>query len=468
MDDSIDLGADSPPIKFQSKEFEPFRNAFIKVAQSVIPSVVSVIPTRTDTQSLFGNSFQEFFPDRFNYKQQDKVQGIASGFIVSKKGYLLTNYHVIVGASEIDIILANGNIYPAQIIGSDSLSDLCVLKITGKLPELTPVYMGNSDSLQPGTWISAIGNPFALTSTITSGIVSALGRQIADTLTYQNFIQIDAAINPGNSGGPLVNLEGAVVGINSLIFSQSGGFMGVGFAIPINMAKKVMKDIIYHGRVIRGYIGISIQAITPELMMALELETNNGAIVADVVKDQPADKAGIKTGDIITSFANNKIENANELQNIIADVRPGKEVSVIILRKTKIIKSSITPIERSLKTLKKQPQISSRIRSRRGIVKNKLGIEVIDITPELRKRFTISDNVKGVIVTVIRSDIYDQRTTLVPGSVISRAKTSATDWTEINSVSDFNSFSNSVKKDQAVVFQVLQADQTLFVAFRIE
>ena len=323
---SIKFGADSAPVESKDVDPGPFSKAFVRIAQAVIQSVVSVIPTHLDS-SLPAQPPQQ--------QEERRIQSLGSGFIVSGKGYILTNFHVIADADKIEVLLANGNLFPADVIGFDSLSDIAVLKLSGKLPELRPVYLGNSDSLEVGDWIAAIGNPFALTSTITSGIVSALGREVVEPLTFQSFIQTDAAINPGNSGGPLVNLDGAVMGMNTLIFSETGGFMGVGFAIPINLAIRVMEDLVYEGRVIRGYAGISVQDITPSLQKALDLKTTEGAIVADVVNGQPADKAGIKSGDIILNVSGEVVENANQLRNQIAFVRPGQKVPLTLLRNGK-------------------------------------------------------------------------------------------------------------------------------------
>lgn len=452
---SIQFGTDSPPIKIQ-QDMGPFRYAFVRIAESLIPSVVSVIPTLIDT----GNQFPSQQQDR-------KVHGLGSGFIVSNKGYILTNYHVIAGAQQIEVLLSTGSFIPAEIVGIDSLSDIAVLKLIGKLPNLSPVYLGNSDSLKPGDWVAAIGNPFALTSTVTSGIISALGRQVVEPLTFQNFIQIDAAINPGNSGGPLVNLQGAVVGINTLIVSETGGFMGVGFAIPINLARRVMEDLIYEGRVIRGYVGISIQEITPELQEALGLKSTQGALVADVIPQQPAARAGIRIGDVIISIADKKIEDANTLLSVISGIRPGEKTSISLLRNGKHLQFTVIPIESTPEILQKLQPSYRQPRPQRDKVDNKLGIGVRDITNDLRDRLNIPKDITGVMVTKISPDIIDERAYLLPGHIIVKVKTSVINWTNIKSSDDFKKFADSVKNGQAVALQVIRGSQTFFVSFRV-
>ncbi len=456
---SIEFGASSAPTESKETDQGPFSRAFVRIAKAVIPSVVSVIPTHPDSSTPTPSPQQQ---------EERRIQSLGSGFIVSEKGYILTNYHVIAGADKIEVLLVNGNLFPAEIIGFDSLSDIAVLKLSGKLPELRPVYLGNSDSLEVGDWIAAIGNPFALTSTITSGIVSALGREIVEPLTFQNFIQTDAAINPGNSGGPLVNLDVAVMGMNTLIFSETGGFMGVGFAIPINLASRVMEDLVYEGRVIRGYVGISIQDITSSLQKALDLKTTEGAIVADVVPGQPAEKAGIRAGDIIVSVSEKVTENANQLRNLIAFVRPGEKTSLTLLRNGKKKEVTLIPIERTAKVLQKQQPIQQRSRPQRGDVNSRLGIGVAELTPGLRSRFKIPDEFSGVIVTRIAPDVSDERTLLSPGDLIIQAKATGGKWVNIGSPSDFQKYDRSIKNAQAVVLQIFRGGQRLFISFEVE
>lgn len=292
---SITFGAQSPKIKLDKELIEPFKNSFVEIARKVIPSVVAVLPTKIEKREGFPFGFLNFSGKK---TQGRRIESLGSGVIVSSAGYILTNYHVVAGASTIEIRLSDGRFFPGSITGIDSLSDVAVVKIEGKVPpDLDVIYLGNSDSIEVGDWVGAIGNPFNLASTVTSGIVSALGRRVDGQLTYQNFIQTDAAINPGNSGGALVNLEGALIGINTLILSETGGFMGIGFAIPVNLARKVMEDLIYEGQVIRGYIGISVQDITPTLSQGLIFKVTVQEFLLQMSsKINPLQKQGLKPG----------------------------------------------------------------------------------------------------------------------------------------------------------------------------
>jgi serine protease Do len=245
----------------------------------------------------------------------------------------LTNFHVVSGADEIEVKLHDNRVFDATIVGSDSLSDVAVLKLTESVPDLPVAYLGNSDSIRPGDWVLAVGNPFSLSQTVTVGIVSAVGRSVTSTNRYENYIQTDAAINPGNSGGALVNIRGELIGINTMIFTQSGGFMGIGFAIPINMARRAMEDLVYLGRVIRGWFGVSIQQLSSAAREGLDIPPGEaGALVADVFEGQPAERAGMKRGDVIVAINGQPVRSTNELRNIVATLRPGRGVEVVVLR----------------------------------------------------------------------------------------------------------------------------------------
>ncbi|HEX2957231.1 MAG TPA: Do family serine endopeptidase [Chitinispirillaceae bacterium] len=469
---SIEFGAEKPPVELDSQGIGPFRDAFVKVAQKVVPSVVSVLPTRIDTVLFYRNPFYRdpfgFGPDEEQPQQRRrKVQGLGSGVIVSKKGYILTNYHVVAGAEEIEIMLSDNRVFPATIAGQDSLSDVAVIKIKGKIPSDLPVaYLGNSERLEVGAWVAAIGNPFSLTSTITSGIVSALGRRVGAELTYQNFIQTDAAINPGNSGGALVTVDGAVVGINTLIFSETGGFMGIGFAIPVNMARRVMEDLIYEGRVIRGYAGVSVQEITPQIQKGLNLESSQGALVVDVPPGQPASKAGFNPGDVIVAVGDRKVESANDLTNIIASLKPQKEVVVTIIRNGKTMTLKLTPADRATEQTAETPT-KQQPHPQRDEVGNKTGIGVENLTDEIRSQLDIPQGVKGVVVISISPEVTDSRTMLRQGDVIVRVKTGQQQWDPISDKQMFYDFAKKLKKGQSVILQVQRQQHSFIVAFDV-
>ena len=495
---SIVFGTEEPPVKQKSVEIESFRNVFSLVASKVVPCVVSVIPTKVDTVLFFKNPFRRFFDDedtsfeipyQFFYKQKSDEnrkgkdngpsvekrerhrQGLGSGVIVSKDGYILTNYHVIDGAAEIEVDLVDNRTFQAVVIGADSLCDVAVIRIKGSVPKDLPVaYLGNSDSIQTGEWVAAIGNPFSLTSTITSGIISALKRQVEDLSMFQNFIQTDAAINPGNSGGALVNVYGELIGINSLIYSRTGGYMGIGFAIPVNMARAAMEDLIYEGKVIRGWIGVGIQEIGPTARKVLGLDFPGGVLITDVFKGQPAESAGIKTGDIITEIDKRKIDTPNDLRNIIASMRPGSRVQLTVLRNGKKSEVSLTITERTSRTMirsgskaqkKKvvpEPEQKSRLFQR-------IGIEVDDLSENNRIKYEIVEPVKGVVITALGRFTDDPRQELVPGDLILQVKSEGKEFRDIHSKDDFHGAFKNVHAGKSVILLAQHEGSSFFVAF---
>ena len=489
---SITFGSPERPIKEVSAELTAFRNIFIQVAKKVTPSVVAVLPTKIDTVLFYRNPFYRFFDgddsgdskspldEFFGSKKGDgppvekrtrKVQALGSGVIVASQGYILTNYHVINGATEIEVRLSDNRSFKAKIVGSDSLSDVAVIKMTGNIPKDLPVsYLGNSDSLQAGEWVTAVGNPFNLLSTVTAGIISALNRQVApDISLYQSFIQTDAAINPGNSGGALVNVLGELIGINTLIYSETGGFMGIGFAIPINMAKQVMEDIIYEGKVIRGWIGVNVQDISPSTREAEGLKGTGGVLVSDVFKNQPADKAGIKRGDIILTINNSPIEDPNALRNVVASMRPGVEVPIVIFRDKNKITLKIKITERTAETLDKTtPQNKLKEPSEKSSSSIKFGISVTELTSEFRSQLNIPAQEKGVVITGIDTSLTDARQSLQPGDLIVEAKVNSNSLKKITSVEDYLQFANLVKKGQIVSLVILKENSTFTIPFKNE
>jgi Do/DeqQ family serine protease len=305
-----------------------------EAVKRALPAVVHVYTSQqvSSTRHPFLNDpmFRHFFGDRFPQESQRR-SGLGSGVVVSPDGYILTNYHVIEGADEIEIASGDTQKYKAKVIGTDPESDLAVLRIQSghALPVIT---FGDSEKLQVGDVVLAIGNPFGVGQTVTSGIVSALGRSHLGINTFENFIQTDAAINPGNSGGALVDSSGNLIGINTAIYSQSGGSMGIGFAIPVSLAKDVMEQIVRNGSVVRGWVGVEVQALTPELAASFQASGTRGALISGVMRNSPADKAGLKPGDILIGIAGKKVDDSQVMLDLIAALTPGSSAAFEVQR----------------------------------------------------------------------------------------------------------------------------------------
>ncbi|WP_322106131.1 Do family serine endopeptidase [Paraburkholderia sp. J41] len=317
----------------------PAQGSYADAAQKAMPAVVNVFSSKDGSLPPDPRQndplFRYFFGDRNNNrKQQDQpAANLGSGVIVSPDGYILTNQHVIDGADQIEIALSDGRTTNAKVIGIDPETDLAVLKIN--LPNLPTITLGRMDQTRVGDVVLAIGNPFGVGQTVTMGIISALGRNHLGINTFENFIQTDAPINPGNSGGALVDVNGNLLGINTAIYSRSGGSLGIGFAIPVSTARSVLESIITTGSVTRGWIGVEPQDVTPEIAESFGLNQKSGAIVAGVLQGGPADKAGIKPGDILTTVNGEQITDTTRLLNVIAQIKPGTEAKVHVVRKNK-------------------------------------------------------------------------------------------------------------------------------------
>ncbi len=326
-----------------------WKTAIAQVAQANIPSVVHIDVTQrrevANPMLPFGND--PFFHFFFNGPQppqkfKQELRGLGTGMLIDSQGNILTNNHVVAGATEINVLLADGTSYPAKLVGTDPKTDLAVIHIAAdeKLPAVT---FGDSDQMEVGDWVVAIGHPRGLDQTVTQGIISAKHRRgVLDPTSYQDYLQTDAAINPGNSGGPLLNLAGQVVGVNAAIASESGGFEGIGFAIPSNMAVHVAKALIDHGKVIRGWLGVSIRDLTPKQVKSMKLKDNKGAMIAEVVPDSPAEKAGLKKGDLVVQFRGQPIADAAALQRRVGDTPVGDTADLTVSRDGKSIDLTVT------------------------------------------------------------------------------------------------------------------------------
>jgi len=384
----------TPEVMATIGQLEKMSEAFSAIAADVTPGVVAVVNKKTSQVLVRGRYndplFEYFFGTPLYRREQKKEQGLGSGVIVSKDGYVLTNNHVIAGADEIVVELADGRSLEAKLLGTDPQSDVAVLKIEGE--NLPVVKMGNSDVLKVGAWILAIGNPFGLRHTVTYGIVSALGRGNLQLLDYEDFIQTDAAINPGNSGGAMVNMRGELIGINTAILSRSGGSQGVGFAVPINMVRNIMDQIIANGKVIRGYLDVAVQDVTPGIAQALGIRKNQGAFIQDVAARGIAERAGLQRGDVVVSVNDRAVIGAEEFRTRIAQTPPGTEVKLEVIRKGR--KQTVRVKLSGLDDQMARADLVARHESA-------LGLEVQELTPELARRAGYSVS-SGVIITDVR------------------------------------------------------------------
>jgi len=408
--------------------------------------------------------FKKFF-EQFPQKEF-KQKGLGSGMIINEDGYILTNEHVIhrVDKDKIMVTLSNNKILKAEIIGTDGDSDIAVLKIKGD--DLSVVTLGDSDNLRVGQWVIAIGNPFGFAlsqlnkkyePTVTVGVVSATGRAIqagGEGKIYADLIQTDASINPGNSGGPLVNIYGEVIGINSAIFTPSGGSVGIGFAIPVNKAKNLLQSLVKYGEVKWPWIGIYMQTLTPEL--SEKFGVNKGVLVADVVKESPAEKAGIQAGDIIQRVNGQLVENQFELREEILKAEIGQKVTLAVIREGKLL-------EISLVTAPKPKEITRIVEPEEPekIEEKLLGIEVNDITPELRKKYNLAEEEAGVVVGEVDPSGPAQEVGVSSGDVIKMVN-----HIKISSLSDFKKAMEKVKPGDTVLLQVRHEKWTMFVTIQ--
>jgi serine protease Do len=357
--------------------------------------------------------------------------------VINGEGHLVTNNHVVSGATKITVKMASGEEHEAKIVGADPKTDLAVIKIKPP-PNLPYLKFGNSDTLRVGEWVVAIGNPRGLEQTVTAGIISAKHRTgISDPSSYQDFIQTDAAINPGNSGGPLLNLAGEVIGVNAAIVSESGGFEGIGFAIPSNMAASVADALIKTGKVTRGWLGLSLQDLTPALAKSLSLKSPRGALVADVVKGGPGEKVGIRKGDVVVNLDGATIENANELRNRIAATRVGKKVDVVLLRKGERV--TVQPVVEAYKPSGRMAALN---------LANRMGLEVKEISIlEARKRKLNSR--EGVLVTKVDPQGPSARAGLEAGDILYQVNQQA-----IRGIKDYNRIVEQLQPGQEILLLV--------------
>jgi serine protease Do len=430
---SVELGKGAQA-QTDAKLVNELNGIYVKVVEAVAPGVVSITTEKkwSAQQQQFNNPLYEFFgmpqpgvPDERGPRRNIPLGG-GSGFVASRDGYIFTNAHVLEGADVVKVGFANRKSYSATIVGMDKKADVAVLKIDAPKGELAPLAFGDAEGLRIGERVLAIGTPFALQNTVTAGIVSAKGRRdrVGMGDSYQDYIQTDAAVNPGNSGGPLVNLRGEVIGINSAIYTRTGGYMGVSFAIPINMAMKIAEDLIYDGKVTRGYLGVQIDDVDENLAGALGLTGLQGALIREVVPNSPAAKGGLVSGDIVLLAAGAEVMDAAHLRNRVADLAPGKAYPFEIWRggkkSTLNIKVGWRPGEGGDES--ESAAASEGEDTRGGFSSGKLGLRFESVTEALRQRFTLPGDVKGAVIVEVVDGSAAANSGFVPGMVITQFK----------------------------------------------
>ncbi|SDP37106.1 DegQ family serine endoprotease [Desulforhopalus singaporensis] len=418
------IGAANSSTDGDSAILERYSKAFVNVVKKAKPAVVHIRVEKTTTRNYQGLQgldemfnhpfFEQFFGPQFRQqlpKQREfKQRGQGSGFIISKNGFILTNNHVVAGADVIKVALADEREFTAKVVGTDPQTDVALIKIDD--PENLPVLpLGDSAALEAGEWVIAIGNPFGLSQTVTVGVVSATGRSSIGINEYENFIQTDAAINPGNSGGPLLNGAGEVVGINTALFSRTGGYMGIGFAIPINMAKSIEKQLQEHGKVTRGWLGVAIQDVTKDLAESFGLKQAGGILVSQVQDDSPASAAGLQQGDVIVRLDNHKLADVSDLRNRIAMLQPGTKVLLHIIRDGREKKIQVTISEQPAD----MAQNSAVPASENSL--EKYGLAVQELTDELAEKFGYETG-SGLIVSDVAPESPAALAGLNPGVLI--------------------------------------------------
>ncbi len=449
--------ADKPSLDLNSVDvLQRLDEEYTKVANAVVPSVVSITTTKTGSRRMPVDPLELFFGRRFSDESpQQKVTSLGSGVIVSKEGHIVTNNHVLNGTDDVTVQLSDGRQSKAKIVGTDGQIDLAVLKID--LENLTPLPIGDSDKVRVGQIVMAIGNPFGLDESVSQGIISAKDRRAMNDSQVE-FFQTDTAINPGNSGGPLVNIRGEVIGINTAIYSESGGNQGIGFAIPSNVVRAAMNSIISKGRVIRGYLGVGIQPVTADIAEQFKLNSARGALVTDVTPGSPAEKAGIIRGDVIRKVNGYEVKDTVALVNRIAESDIGSNLAIDLVRdgesKTVMAQVIEQPADLVARLNRNQNAPDPSPSSQNAVF---AGIEVKNLTPQLRSEANVPANVNGVIVTrVDPSSAVAQE--LRPGDVIEQINRQP-----VANLDEFQSVVSRLDPDRPVMVGMARNRQRSFV-----
>lgn len=448
--------------------------AMVEISERVRPSVVTVFTERVmrvQRNPMFGpfgggSLFDQFFRDfmgpqpgrpQMPQEEERRQQGLGSGVVISKDGLIMTNNHVIQGADQIKVRLLGGETLEGKVIGGDAQTDIAVIKVEAK--DLRPIAIGDSDSLRVGEIVLAVGSPMSanLAHTVTQGIVSAKGRSNVGLADYEDFIQTDAAVNPGNSGGALVNLDGELVGINTAIVSRSGGFQGISFAVPVNMARQVQESLVETGKVIRGWIGVSIQDVTEEIAKAMKLPNSQGVLVAEVTDEGPAEKAGIQAGDVIISFEGDSVRSGTQLRNRIAAMAPGSEVKLKVWREGKELE-----LKARLESLPTELGAPGSAEALPPAVNELLGFQVTELSNSARQQLGLSERVRGVLVQDVEPSSSAAQAGLRPQDVILSINRS-----RVTNLEEFQAQSSRLKKGQTILLQVARGGGSMFLAFTL-
>jgi serine protease Do len=442
---------------------------FVEIAKSVKPAVVNIAATRSGKSGenphgapLDDPFFRKFFGDEFFKRDRDapprepKERGQGSGVIVETNGLIVTNNHVVNKADDIRVFLPDKREFKGKLIGTDAKTDIAIVKI--EATGLPTIPWADSDQLEVGEFVLAVGSPFGLTQTVTMGIVSAVGRASMGIAEYEDFIQTDAAINPGNSGGALVNVRGELVGINTAIFSQSGGNMGIGFAVPSNLSRAIMDQLVRTGKVVRGWLGVAIQDLTPELATQFGITETKGVLVSDVMEDSPAKKAGFERADVIVEYDGKSMDSPTHLRNAVAQTPIGKKVSVKLIRdkKSKTIEVAIVEQPKSLG----QPSAEE---SRESVVPTGLlsDLEVHELNEELITRYGLKATERGVVVVRVKPGSTAEEMGVREGDVILEVNRKA-----VGSLKSYEQAASALAKDQAILLLLRRKGQTIYLTLR--
>jgi len=461
--------ANAVPIKV-SPALNQLSEALADVAAGVTPSVVNISTTKTIKQDNTANPFfddpffRRFFGDQAphpNVPKEHKEQSLGSGVIVSEDGYIITNNHVIEKAQEIKVLLSNKRDYKAKLIGADPKTDIAIVKIEAK--GLNALPWGDSTKLKVGEIVFAIGNPFGLNQTVTMGVISAVGRANVGIADYEDFIQTDAAINPGNSGGALINARGELVGINTAILSRTGGYQGIGFAVPSSMARQVMDSLVKFKKVVRGWLGVSIQEVTADLAEEFGVKDLKGALISGVMKGSPAEKAGIKQGDVLLQYNGKVVEDTGNLRNMVSQTIIGTKVKVRLLRHKKELEVEAEIAELPKKLAEAGAKGGEEAENNDEESTSLTGITVRELTPDLAARFGLDENEKGVMVVKVDQESKAMEVGIRPGDLILQINQK-----NIATIEDYKKAAAKIKAKDRLLLLIRRKGEDLYVTIRPE